>query len=106
MKDLKPRVKEARILQGALDEIAIVPREEVAAIDKLSTAANVRDEFKDISGFAGQARDLYRNFEHFFGNKYATEYRQVTQNSSALPAPGNEVPAAPPAAPSGDSPNL
>lgn len=71
LRELKPRVREARILQGALDEIAIVPREEVASIDKLATASNVRDEFKDIAGAAGQARDLYRNFEHFFGNKYA-----------------------------------
>ena len=36
----------------------------------------------------------------FFRNKYGTEYQQVTQNSGALPAPGNEVPAAPPPAPS------
>ena len=42
----------------------------------------------------------------FFGNKYGAEYQQVTQNSSALPAPGNEVPAAPTPAPSGDSHNL
>jgi len=32
----------------------------------------------------------------FFGNKYgATHYPQVTQNSAAVPAPGNDTPAAP-----------
>ena len=36
----------------------------------------------------------------FFGNKYDAEYQQVTQNSTALPAPGNEVPAAPKLIPS------
>jgi hypothetical protein len=35
-----------------------------------------------------------------FGSKYDAEYQQVTQNSTALPAPGNEVPAAPTPAPS------
>lgn len=70
LKTLKPRVKEARILQEGLDDIAIVPRAGVATIDRLTTAANVRDYYDDISGFAGQARDLYRNFEHFFGEKY------------------------------------
>jgi len=70
LKELKPRVKEARILQGALDEIAIVPRKGVKAIDDLSTQQLVRDEYKDISGFAGGWRDVYRNFEHFYGKKY------------------------------------
>ena len=37
----------------------------------------------------------------FFGNKYgATEYPQMTQNSAAVPAPGNDVTAAPRPAPS------
>jgi hypothetical protein len=31
----------------------------------------------------------------FFGNKYGTDQQQMTQTSAALPAPGNEVPAAP-----------
>jgi hypothetical protein len=42
----------------------------------------------------------------FFGNKYGTEYQQVTQNSDALPTPGNEVPAAPAPAPSRNPTNL
>lgn len=43
----------------------------------------------------------------FFGNKYgAMEYPQMTQNSTALPAPGNEVPAAPTPVPSGVPANL
>jgi predicted cobalt transporter CbtA len=43
----------------------------------------------------------------FFGNKYgATEYPQMTQNSAAVPAPGNEVPAAPKPAPSEAPANL
>lgn len=36
----------------------------------------------------------------FFGNKYgATNYPQMTQNSAAVPAPGNDSPAAPKSAP-------
>jgi hypothetical protein len=42
----------------------------------------------------------------FFGNKYGTEYQQVTQNSDARSAPGNEVPAAPAPAPSRNPTNL
>lgn len=71
LKDLKPRVKEARILQQALDEIAIVPREGVKSIDKLATQQLFRDEYKDITGFSGGWRDVYRNFEAFFGKNYA-----------------------------------
>lgn len=70
IKELKPRVREARILQEGLDNIAVVPRKEVEVIDRLITPANIRDVFSDISGFAGQARDLYRNFEKFFGTLY------------------------------------
>lgn len=77
LKELKPRVREARLLQNGLDDIAVVPREDVQAIDKLITPANLRDEFKDISGFAGQARDLTRNFEKFFGKKYADVKKAV-----------------------------
>lgn len=36
----------------------------------------------------------------FFGNKYGAEYDQVTQNSTAVPAPGNDAPAVPKPAPS------
>jgi hypothetical protein len=42
----------------------------------------------------------------FFGNKYNAEYQEMTQNSTSLPAPGNEVPAAPAPAPSRDPTNL
>lgn len=70
LKELKPRVREARILQEGLGDIAVVPKENVQAIDRIATQANFRDEFKDISGFSGQARDIYRNFEKFFGKKY------------------------------------
>ena len=36
----------------------------------------------------------------FFGNKYgATNYPQMTQNSAAVPAPGNDTPATPKPAP-------
>ena len=42
----------------------------------------------------------------FFGSKYDAEYQQVTQDSSALPAPGNEVPATPKPIPSQNPTNL
>jgi len=77
LKELKPRVREARILQEGLADIAIVPKQHVQAIDRIVNAANFRDYFKDISGFAGQARDIYRNFERFFGEKYAEVKKAV-----------------------------
>lgn len=77
IQELKPRVREARILQQGLEEIAVVPREHVKAIDSIATVANVRDYFKDISGFSGYSRDLTRNFEHFFGKKYAEVKKAV-----------------------------
>lgn len=70
LKELKPRVREARILQEGLDDIAIVPSETVQAIDRVATVDNFREYFKDFTGFSGQARDIYRNFEKFFGKKY------------------------------------
>ena len=70
LKLLRPRVREAKILQEGLDEIAVIPQKEVEAIDRLMTPQNFRDNFNDISGFAGQARDMTRNFEHFFGKEY------------------------------------
>lgn len=70
IKELKPRVQEAQILQEGLDDIAVIPQKEVEAMDRLITTRNFQDYFNDISGFAGQARDLTRNFEKFFGEKY------------------------------------
>ena len=35
------------------------------------------DKFKDISGFKGQARDVYRNFKAFFGNKFETVKKTI-----------------------------
>lgn len=41
--------------------------------EKFITPPNIlekADKFKDISGFKAQARDVYRNFKHVFGDKY------------------------------------
>jgi len=53
---------------------------------KTSTVSPVaRDvsEYKDISGFNGQARDVYRNFKQVFGNKYADVKRTVLDKFDA-----------------------
>jgi hypothetical protein len=43
----------------------------------ISPAAKDVSTYKDISGFNGQARDVYRNFKQVFGNKYETIKRTV-----------------------------
>lgn len=43
----------------------------------VSPAARDVSGYKDISGFSGQARDVYRNFKQVFGNKYADVKRTV-----------------------------
>lgn len=70
IKELKPRVREARILQKGLDDIAIIPQKDVEVIDRIVTPGNLRDNFNDIAGHTIYTRDLTRNFEKFFGRLY------------------------------------
>jgi hypothetical protein len=68
--ELRPKVRSAQIVRGMLDELPVVPNGRVGAIDELANTADVRSTYRDISGFAGGFRDLYRNFEHFFGPRF------------------------------------
>ncbi len=42
--------------------------------------------FNDISGFKAQARDLYRNFEHFFGDRFQEAKRLILDPFDAAKA--------------------
>jgi hypothetical protein len=70
IKKLDPLVKEAKLLQTVLDDVAVIPQQHVSAIDKLAKPDLVRDTYKDISGANAGNRDLWRNFREFFGSKY------------------------------------
>ena len=69
LRELKPRARAAKILQGMIDEVPVVAQEKAGAVTVLTDGDSVR-KYRDISGFMGQARDLYRNFEAFFGDRY------------------------------------
>lgn len=77
LKEMKPRVREARILQEGLDDIAIIPQKDVEVIDRIVTKANVRDRFTDIANLTTGTRDVYRNFEKFFGTQFAAIKKAV-----------------------------
>lgn len=69
MRELKPKVRAARILQTMIEDVPIITRKHAGEIEALAGAEDVRS-YKDISGFMGQARDVYRNFEAVFGDAY------------------------------------
>lgn len=69
LREVRPRARAAQIIQGMVDEVPVVAQEKAGEIETLATADDVR-KYKDISGFMGQARDVYRNFEAFFGKRF------------------------------------
>ena len=78
MRELRPKIQAAKFLRPLLEDVPVVIREDVSEIDRLATPENVNNYYKDITGFAGGARDIWRNFEHFFGKKhYATAKRLI-----------------------------
>lgn len=70
MRELRPRVRAVRVLQSMVEDVPVIARKEAGEIEAIADAEAVRKVYKDISGFMGQARDLYRNFEHVFGERF------------------------------------
>jgi len=68
LKELRPKARTARMLQTMVEDVPVIAREEAGAISAL--AQNV-GQYKDITGFKGQVRDLYRNFEAFFQDRFS-----------------------------------
>lgn len=71
IRELRPKARAARILQSMVEDVPIIARKDAGEIEALASHDDVRKTYKDISGFMGQARDLYRNFEHTFGTRYS-----------------------------------
>lgn len=65
---LTPKANETRVLKDAIGKI------KKSTVSPL--AAKV-DEMKDLSGFMGQARDVYRNFKAVFGKNYDTAKKMI-----------------------------
>lgn len=70
MRELRPQLQAARILRPMLDDIPVILRETAGEIDMLADAGRVEKVYKDISGLNSQFRDLWRNFDAFFGKYY------------------------------------
>lgn len=77
LKDLRAHVSLARKLQEFIDDVPVVAREEAGAIDVLANSEWVQKHYKDITGWKGQVVDVYRNFENFFGDKYALAKKAI-----------------------------
>lgn len=70
MREIAPAVKAARTLQTMIEDVPVIARKDAGEIETLADPEDIRKKYKDISGFMGQARDLYRNFEHVFGENF------------------------------------
>lgn len=70
IREVRPRQKVARMLQEMVEDVPVISRNQAGAIESLANPEDVRLVYKDISGFQGQSRDLYRNFEQVFGTRY------------------------------------
>lgn len=76
MRELKPKVRAARMLQTMIEDVPVISRPQAGEINALATPERVRG-YKDISGFMGQVRDVYRNFEAVFGDSYPDVKRVI-----------------------------
>jgi hypothetical protein len=69
IRELRPKVAATRVLQSMVEDVPMIGRENAGKIESLANPEDVRT-YKDISGFFGQARDVYRNFEQVFGDRF------------------------------------
>ena len=76
LREIRPKVQAARILQPMIEDVPVIARKEAGEIEALATPEAVRG-YKDISGFMGQARDVYRNFEAVFGENFSSVKRVI-----------------------------
>lgn len=77
LREIRPKARAARILQSMVEDVPVIARKEAGEIEALANPDDIRKAYKDISGFAGQARDVYRNFEHVFGERFKDVKRAI-----------------------------
>lgn len=70
IRELRPQARATRFLQAMQADVPVITRKDAANIDSLTSGDTVRYDYRDITGFQGAARDLYRNFEAFFGKRF------------------------------------
>lgn len=70
IRTLEPQARAVRMLQPMMDDVPVIARAEVGAIDVLAHPDLIRSDYRDISGFTGQFRDLSRNAAAFFGKHW------------------------------------
>ena len=70
MREIRPKARAARILQDMVEDVPVITRENAGKIEALAAGDDIRKKYKDISGFSSQSRDVYRNFEAVFGEKF------------------------------------
>lgn len=70
LRDLRPRARAIRILQPFMEDVPVIQREDVGMINALTDKSVIMHDYHDITGFTGGFRDVFRNFEHFFGKHY------------------------------------
>lgn len=70
LREMRPRARAAKIIQGMVDEVPVIAQDKAGEINKLGDGDDIRYKYRDISGFMGQARDVYRNFEAFFKDSF------------------------------------
>lgn len=71
MRELRPHARAAQQAQVLTKDVPVVLQKKAGELDALTTPEIVRASYKDISGFKGQTRDVYRNFKSVFGEHYA-----------------------------------
>lgn len=70
VKEMAPYIRSAEILRGALDVLPLVEDATAREIDKLTTYTPVTGTYRDIFSTNIGGRDVYRNFQRFFREKY------------------------------------
>lgn len=70
-RDLRPKVRASKILRDLGDEVPVISQGRAGEINKLASIESVENIYKDISGFAGGFRDLWRNSAKFFGPEFS-----------------------------------
>lgn len=69
-RELRPHARASQQAQTLVKDVPVVLQQKAGEIDALTTPEIVRSDYKDISGFKGQVRDVYRNFRAVFGRQF------------------------------------
>lgn len=77
LREVRPKARAARILQSMVEDVPVISRKQAGDIESLASGEDVRNIYKDISGFQGQAKDVYRNFERVFGSRFKDVKRVI-----------------------------